>query len=664
MNKREILQGKLIGNERGFAFLTPIDDLGNAVGEDFFIPHGDLRGAMHGDQVLAETTNGEGNRTTARVLKIISRGIGELVGTYFSTKTGGFVVPDDRRYFNDIFIPSAKGVKAKSGDKVVCKILSYPKKKNPEGIVTKILGRQFDRKAEIKSILYSYNLPEKFSEEVKLCAKKVATPITEQDLLDREDFRDDLTFTIDGDTAKDFDDAVSITHLDNGKVSLGVHIADVSHYVTKDSILDKEAFERATSVYFPERVIPMLPEVLSNGMCSLNEGVDRLTLSCIMTIDNNGKVIDSRITPSVINSKARLTYSNVQKILDGDSELCKKYKKLLPSIMQMDELCDLLISVRDAQGNIDLDVKESDITVDDNGEITVLPTKRDKAHKIIEEFMILANCTVAEYMYYIDKPFIYRVHGKPVEDRLENFYSFLDGLGISVKRKKDEVFSKDFQKILKSTENTPYFTIVNRVMLRAMQKAKYSTTDIGHFGLSAKHYCHFTSPIRRYPDLCIHRIIKDFLACEENLEEKYAEFTERASVQSSLKEKNAETAERAVDDYYKILYISGFEGQEFEGIISGVTGFGFFVELNNGIEGLVKIETLSGGRFVFNDKHYTLSDGKTQYKLGQKVNIMVAGVNIISRRAEFLLRNQQECGTILNKANLEKPKRVKSKNAR
>ena len=636
MQKRNVIQGKLIGNERGYAFLVP-SNYDENIKEDFFIPHNQLKGAMHGDIVLAETTFGSGRRTTARVLKIVERGIKELVGTYFSCRSGGFVTPDDKKYFTDVFVPFGKGKAPQSGDKVVCKILSYPKKKNPEGIITQILGRQFERKAELKSIMFNYHLPETFPAPVLEYANSVNKPVSDKDLIGREDYRSLLTFTIDGEDARDFDDAVSAEVLPNGNIRLGVHIADVSHYVKYRSPLDLEAYNRATSVYFPEKVIPMLPEVLSNGICSLNEGVDRLTLSCVMTVDKLGSVVDSKITPSVIKSSARLTYTKVQKILDGDALFIKQYQHLVPTIKIMNELCDTLIAVRDKEGNIDLDIKESQITVDGKGEISVTPTARDKAHRIIEEFMILANCTVAEYMYYLDKPFIYRVHGKPTEEKLENFYAFLDGLGMTVKRKKGEVFSKDFQKILKSTEDTPYFPLVNRVMLRSMQKAKYSPDDMGHFGLSAKHYCHFTSPIRRYPDLCIHRIIKDFLNGKNNLETVYGNFVDDASVQSSEMERNAQEAERAVDDYYKILYISNYEGCEFDGIISGVTAFGFFVELENGVEGLVKIETLEGKRYVYDEKRYTLSDGTTQFKLGQQVRIVVAGVNIINRRADFLL---------------------------
>lgn len=633
MAKQQIIQGKLQGNERGYAFLIPFEE---GV-EDYFIPHSDLRGAMHGDSVMAETTSGSGERTTARVLKVLERGITELVGTYFTCKSGGFVTPDERKYYSDIFIPFGKGIRAKSGDKVVCKILSYPKKQNPEGIITKILGRQFQKQAELKSILYEYKLPEGFKDDVIREAEAVALPVTEQDLKGRKDYRNLLTFTIDGEDAKDFDDAVSIEKLKGGKYRLGVHIADVSHYVKPFGKIDKEAYARATSVYFPESVIPMLPEKLCNDVCSLREGVDRLTLSCVMTVNKQGNVVDSEITPSVIRSSKRLTYTAVQKVLDGDKKSIDKYKEQFDSIMLMNELADILIAKREKNGSIDLDVKESVISVRKNGEITVTVSSQDKAHRLIEEFMILANVTVAEFAFFTESPFVYRIHEEPSIERLEHFYAFLSGLGVNVKKRKDQVFPKDFQAILKNAENTQVYTLINRVMLRSMQKAKYAPIDKGHFGLSLSHYCHFTSPIRRYPDLVVHRILKDVLSGVDNLNAKYDNFTQNASVQSSEKEKNATEAERAVDDYYKLLYISEFIGSEFDAVISGVTGFGLFAELDNAIEGLIKINTIKGKKFVYNQKHYTLSDGKTTFRLGQRVKIKVAGVNLGERKAEFVL---------------------------
>ena len=626
--KREVIEGKLQGNRRGYAFLIPLIENG----VEYFIPHTHLRGAMHGDIVLCETTEGEGERTTARVLKVIERGIKEIVGTFYSTRNGGFVIPDDDKYFNDIFIPQGKGLRAKYGDKVVCKILAYPKKKCPEGIISNILGRQFEKKAELKSILYSYKLPEKFSDNVIKDSNNLNAEITAEEIKNRKDLRDVLTFTIDGETAKDFDDAVSIKKLSNGYL-LGVHIADVTHYVKQGGFIDAEAFNRGTSVYFPESVIPMLPERLCNDLCSLRPNEDRLTLSCIMQINEKGEVVDSEITPSIINSKHRLTYNFVQEVLDG-KEIDDK--NLYASLLLMNELCDILNAKREEKGSIDLDIKESAISVVD-GNIVVESAKRLKAHKIIEEFMILANVTVAEYFYFLSIPFVYRVHGEPTEERLDNFYAFLDGLGVRYRRRKDEIFPKDFQTILKTADES-VAPLVNRVMLRSMQKAKYNESCDGHFGLSEKFYCHFTSPIRRYPDLAIHRIIKDFIRNGiDKLEMKYGEFVVSASKQASEREKIAKDAEFAVDDYYKLLYISDFEGEEFDGVISGVMNFGIFVELENGIEGLVKVESLQGKNYEYDKNKFSLSNGKRSYKLGQKVRIMVAGVDLTDKRAEFIL---------------------------
>lgn len=630
--KREIVEGRIQGNERGYGFLIPDDPEKS----DYFVPHGELKGAMHGDRVIAETTDGAGERTTARVLKIISRGIQELVGTYFTCKSGGFVTPDDSKFFTDVFVPFGKGLRARAGDKVVCRILAYPKKKNPEGIVSKILGRQFDKTAELKSIAYNYKLPDKFPSDALAEADAFPQKLDKSDKKNRKDFRKLLTVTIDGEDARDFDDAVSVEKKGNCYV-LGVHIADVTDYVKSGDALDREAFERGTSVYFPEKVIPMLPERLCNGLCSLKEDEERLTLSCVMTIDENGNRLDSEIVPSVIKSKKRLTYTTVQKIFDGDKKAIKSNAALVKTLLLMRELADVLEKKRRKNGSVDLEVKESAITVE-NGEINVVAAKKDAAHGLIEEFMIAANCAVAEYMFYLDLPFVYRVHGKPTEERLERFYAFLDGLGVKYKRKKDEIYPKDFQTVLNNAANTPAFTLINRIMLRTMQKAKYSTEPEGHFGLGEKHYCHFTSPIRRYPDLLVHRIIKDFLENgTEGLEEKYRAFFIEAAAHSSEKEKNAEEAERAVDDYYKILYIDNYVGEEFDGIISGVIPSGIFVELENGVEGLVKVETLKGKRYECDRKAYTLSNGKTTYKLGQSVKICVAGVNIVDKRAEFVL---------------------------
>lgn len=655
--KKEIIRGVLQGNERGYAFLVPLaeeETLREGRGgkdikrekKDYFIPHSELKGAMHGDTVLAETTenSGErGERTTARVLKVLERGITELVGTYFTARAGGFVRPDDGRYYTDIFVPFGKGIRAKAGDKVVCKILSYPRKQSPEGIVTKLLGRQFEKKAELASVLYEFKLRDEFPLSAIEEAKNLPAKITSKSVKKRKDFRNETVFTIDGEDARDFDDAVSIRKSEDGYYHLGVHIADVSEYVKPRGDIDNEAFERGTSVYFPEKVIPMLPERLCNDLCSLREGEERLTLSCLMKIDQKGKVIDREIYPSVIKSKRRLTYTEVRKFFDGEETELKSLEDISVDLTLMRELAEILKKKRAANGSIDLDVKDSRISVDENGEIEVCADEKDLAHGLIEEFMIAANCTVAEYAFYLSIPFIYRVHEDPREERLERFYAFLEGLGISARRNREGVYSTDFQKILSAAEGSPVFPLVNRVMLRTMQKAYYTTEAKGHFGLAEEHYCHFTSPIRRYPDLVVHRILKYVIENgTDKIEETFEENAQFASVQSSATEKNAEAAERAVDEYYKLLYISGKEGEEFDGVVSGVLNSGMFVELECGVEGFIRSETLSGGRIICDRDRYTLTVGKKTYRLGEMVKIVVAGVNLADRRAEFVLSEKEE----------------------
>ena len=632
---KNIVEGTLTGNARGYAFFTPDNNLKNV---DYFISHGDLRGAMHGDKVLCEISeydNKVGKRTTARVLKVISRGVSRIVGTYFTSGRGGFVSPDDNRYFSDVFVPFGKGLRARAGDKVVVKILSYPQRKSPEGIITKVLGRQFEKKAELESILYAFNLPDKFPTKV-INEVEGLSPISEKDYKGRLDLRNKKIFTIDGEDAKDFDDAVSVEKDKDGNYILGVHIADVTNYVKYGGETDKEAFYRGTSVYFPEKVIPMLPERLCNDLCSLIEGKDRLTLSCIMTINSAGDIINYEITPSVIKSVKRATYTAVEKLLSGDEKIKEEYADISKDIFVMEELSEILLKRSEENGAIDLDVKDSEISVDKKGRISVGTLSSEKARKIIETFMISANRCVAEYLFYAEEPCLYRVHEKPSDEKVDRFYAFIKALGITAKRNKT-VYPKDFADILKKAENTPAFTVINRVMLRSMQKAKYSPTDIGHFGLSEKHYCHFTSPIRRYPDLTVHRILKDFIAGKDNLEGKYRDFVIKAAEKSSERERNAQEAERAVDDYYKMLYIGDYVGEEFDAIISGVTNFGLFAELDNGIEGLIKIETIKWRRYNFNEEAFTLTDGKKSYRLGQEVKIKVSGVNLSERKAEFVL---------------------------
>lgn len=628
---KHFIEGKIQGNERGYAFLIP-----DAGGEDYFLSHGDLNGAMHGDRVTAEAIPGRGNRTMARVVRIKERGISRLVGTFHTAKSGGFVVPDDRHYYNDVFIPRKAVGKAATGDKVECEITRYPKG-NPEGRITEVIGRQFEKDTEIACLIRSYGLETEFSPAVKKNAKSVAKPVSARDTEGREDFRATVTFTIDGDDSKDFDDAVSIQAKEDGWI-LGVHIADVAHYVRRGSALDGEAYRRGTSVYFPEAVLPMLPEELSNDICSLRPNVDRLTLSCVMEFDRAGKRGKFRIVEGVIRSHARLTYRKVQAMLDGDRDLQHKYAAVYPSLVEMKQLAEALIAMRKARGTVDLSIKEAKITVEgDRIEISEYP--RLFSHRLIEEFMIAANECVAEFGEKKKLPLLYRVHERPAPDKVAGFLDYLDGLGIRAHFDEASVTPKDFQKVLTSLEGRREFDLVNRVMLRSMQKARYSGEDAGHFGLASEHYCHFTSPIRRYPDLVVHRAIKESRR-KGQLDALRALIPEEAK-QTSERERVAVEAERAVDDYYKLLYMESKIGESFGGVISGVTNFGIFVELDNTVEGLIRLETLSGGRFELDEAHYALSGGGKTYRLGEPIEITVAGVDRAARRVEFILKEER-----------------------
>lgn len=624
-----LIKGVLRGNERGFAFL--ISDSG-----DYFIPPRKLNGAFHGDTVIiAKSNSSRGSSDEGEVVRILERGITKLTGTFQGENGFGFVMPDDKNFFVDIYIPIKKTKGAKTGDKVFIEIVSYPdNRKNPEGKVLEILGKKYDLHAEELSIIKNAGLDLEFPYAVIKEAEKLSDVVLDGELLNRRDFRNDLVITIDGDDSRDFDDAISVKNNNDGTYTLYVHIADVSHYVKRGSPLDKEALSRSTSIYFPERVIPMLPPKLSNGICSLNEGVDRLTLSVIMTINQSGNVIDSEIVEGVIRSKKRMTYSFVQKMIDGDSEVIDKYKDIYPMILDAVALKDILSFKRQKRGNIDLKIEECNIIVNEKGKIEITPRSSVDAYKIIEEFMIATNETVAEYCFYMKLPFIYRIHEKPESEKLERFRNFLKVLGFNVKWGVETCHPKDFQTLLNTLTDSPLYNVVNKVMLRSMQKAKYSPENLGHFGLSSACYCHFTSPIRRYPDLAIHSIIKSMLK-GENIEDIYGEFVKEASVTSSENERKADEVERSMDDYYKCRYMRSYIGEEFDGIISGVTGFGVFVELENTIEGIVKLETLPKGKYEYDEKTFTLSSSSRYYTLGEMVRVKILGVDMSARRIEF-----------------------------
>ena len=643
-----LIKGVISGNERGFGFLIPDDK--ESYPNDFFIPRKRLHGALHGDSVLCERVYDytEGERDEVSVIKILARGYTKIVGTFRRDKRAGYLYPDEKKFSSEIYIPLSQCSHIPNGVKAVAKITSYPYGKAPGGEIVEVLGEEDDFFAEELSIIRSYDLREEFPERVEKEAKKQEQRgISPADLQNRRDFRDKLIVTIDGEDTRDIDDAISLEKVGD-KYLLGVHIADVSHYVAARSPLDEEAFERGTSVYFPDCVLPMLPRALSNGICSLNEGEDRLTLSCLMTVDKNGKVVSSEIVEGVIRSAHKMTYTQVSAILDGDEETIKKFPLVIDTVRLFAELTRILQKKREKKGCITLDIKEAKILFDKKtNEISIPDYERKFSYQIIEAFMVLANETVAEYMHAIEAPFIYRIHEKPNEEKAVAFRAFAQTLGLTARFNAEEVRPYDYQNLLKAAKDMPAYPVLNRVMLRSMQKARYSPENLGHFGLASECYCHFTSPIRRYPDLCIHRIIKEVIN-EKYAEavEKYTDFVDRAATQSSDRERRATDAERDVDDLYKTMYMSEKIGEEYEAVVSGVTSFGIFAELPNTIEGFIPVETLFG-EYKFNPDRFLLSGKDESYTIGDVLRVKVHDVDFYRRRTEFRLLEKTNEGAKL-----------------
>ena len=643
------VSGTISGNERGFAFLIP--DGKTADMKDYFIPRHSLKGALDGDRVLAAKVKGTEDEAT--VIKILSRGRTAVAGTFERVGGACYVVPDSSKFVPRIFVPASLSLGAKQGDKVVCRITAYPHGKAPNGKVTEILGKSGDFFAEELSIIRNYGLYEEFPKEVEKQAESVAA---EKVVLGkRRDLRGELTITIDGDDTRDIDDAVSLKRR-GGNFVLGVHIADVGHYVKRGSKLDGEAYNRGTSVYFPDRVLPMLPRALSNGACSLNEGEDRYALSCVMTITPEGERIKSEIFESVINSNHRTTYKEITALIEGDEGAAEKYPDLITMCRDMKELCEALSSRRERLGNIDLSVKEAHISLDERGEIVIPDFERTISERIIEQFMISANEAVAERMEKAGAPFMFRVHEPPAPEKIASFLSFLSDLGISGKVSEDEPTPKQFQAILKRVAGKPCEGAVNKVMLRTMQKARYFERNLGHFGIASGCYCHFTSPIRRYPDLFIHRIIKGVLHGELDLmREKYAPVAAEEAAHCSLCERNADGAERDVDSLYKVVYMSDRIGEEYEATVSGVTAFGVFAELDNTVEGLIRLEKLPGGSYEYLEDKFVLK-GERTFRLGDRIKIRVDGCDWGNMRPEFSLADMPaESGKNTQKS--DEPKR-------
>lgn len=634
-------EGTFIGHPKGFGFVEI-----EGQDEDIFIPESDTGTAMHQDKVriIIRNDKKEGKRQEGVVVKVLERGMPEIVGTYQLNRDFGFVISDNPKFSKDIFIPRKEAAGIKNGDKVIVVITDYGSgNKNPEGKIKENLGNIRTPGTDILAIVKSFGIPSEFPEKVMKQAQRVPDHVLDADRDGRLDLRHLQTVTIDGEDAKDLDDAISLTK-ERDIYHLGVHIADVSNYVQYNSALDREALKRGTSVYLADRVVPMLPERLSNGICSLNQGEDRLALSCLMDINEKGKVVSHQIAETVINVNERMCYTDVKNILeDTDEEAKKRYDALIPMFFMMKELSGILRNSRHHRGSIDFDFPESKIIFNAAGKaIDVKPYEANVATKIIEDFMLMANETVAQEYCTEEIPFVYRTHDNPDPEKVESLLTLLHNQGVKIQKAKEEITPKEIQQIIESIEGLPNEAMISRLVLRSMKQAKYTTECSGHFGLAAKYYCHFTSPIRRYPDLQIHRIIKDNLRgrlMREGRTEHYAEILDEVARQSSVCERRADEAERESDKLKKAEYMSYHLGEEFEGIISGVTGWGLYVELPNTVEGLVHVNTLRDDYYVFDQESYELRGEMTKkvYKLGDKVRVRVAEADKMLKTVDFEL---------------------------
>lgn len=641
-----ILCGTFTGNNRGFGFVTVEGD-----DEDYFIPEKACNGALHMDTVLMRVTNAEssaGRRREGEITRILSHGIKELVGTFDPGKGYGFVIPDNQKFNQDIFIPKALTKGAVRGHKVVVQITDYGNKnQKPEGRITEILGHINDPGTDVISIVKAYDLPVEFPDMVMRQAERTPEEPDAKDYAGRKDLRDWMTVTIDGDDAKDLDDAITLRKTEDG-YELGVHIADVSEYVTEHSPLDEEALTRGTSVYLVDRVIPMLPHRLSNGICSLNQGTNRLALSCIMQINEKGNVVHHEITETVIRVDRRMSYANVNKILEQNDEAVKQeYAEFLPMFYQMKELADILRKKRDKRGSIDFDFPETQIILDEKGfPVDIRPYERLTANKIIEDFMLLANETVAEDYFWQELPFVYRTHESPDPDRIRKLGILVSNFGYCLKANPENIHPKEFQKLLERISDSPEEAMISRLTLRSMKQAKYSTICYGHFGLATHYYCHFTSPIRRYPDLQIHRIIKENL--HGKLSDKrithYEKILPEVSESCSKLERRADEVEREVEKMKKVQYMSHRIGECYEGVISGVNAWGMYVELPNTVEGLVHVTNMVDDYYYYDEEKYAMigKDTGKEYTLGEKVWVMVKAADRISKTIDFILVQNME----------------------
>ncbi|WP_042202866.1 ribonuclease R [Paenibacillus camerounensis] len=644
--RMDLLRGRLQAHAKGFAFLIP-DDRDHP---DVYIHANDLKGAMNGDIVLIRITSKSpsGGRMEGEVVRIVKRGVLQTVGVFQSLDTYGFVLPDDKRINRDIFIPKQSFGGAVDGEKVVVRIVNYPEgRASAEGEIIEILGHKDDPGVDILSVIRKHQLPEAFPAEVMREAEQAPDSITDEEIIQqgRRDLRGLNIVTIDGADAKDLDDAVNVQRLENGNYKLGVHIADVGYYVRENSELDKEAYDRGCSVYLVDRVIPMLPHRLSNGICSLNPKVDRLTMSCEMEFNEHMKVVKHDVFTSVIRTKERMTYSDVRKIVeDEDPELLERYSPLIEDFRLMKELAMKLRGARMRRGAVDFDFEESKIIVDENGKaVDIVKRERSVAEQIIEEFMLAANETVAEHFHWLKVPFLYRIHEDPDQEKLQNFMAFAANFGYHVKGRGNSIHPRALQDLLEQIEGTKEQTVISTMMLRSMKQAKYDAESTGHFGLAAEYYSHFTSPIRRYPDLVIHRVMREVIENGGALTEKRHEYLASRmpdiAQQSSERERVAVEAERDTEQLKKAEYMLDKVGEEFEAMISSVTSFGMFIELDNTVEGLIRLSALTDDYYHFDEGHMALIGERTSkvFRIGDEVKIRVAKVNMDDHTIDFEL---------------------------
>lgn len=636
--------GTYQAHARGFGFVAVEGE-----DDDIFISEDDTNGAFHGDQVEVTIKSApDGKRREGKVVRILSHGTTRLVGYFQKNKNFGFVVPDNQRFIKDVFVPLERSKGAVTGHKVVVELTKYGgDNKKPEGKIVEIIGHVNDPGTDIMSIVKGYDLPIEFPKKVLNQAERVAKDVSTADMAGRMDIRDWQMVTIDGEDAKDLDDAISLTK-EGENYKLGVHIADVTNYVQEKSALDREAYKRGTSVYLVDRVIPMLPHILSNGICSLNEGEDRLALSCIMTINDKGNVVDYKIAETVICVDRRMTYTSVKKILEEqDEEESKKYEEFVPMFQMMEKVAGILREKRKKRGSIDFDFPETKMVLDEQGKpIELKPYDRNVATKIIEDFMLLANETVAEHYFWQEIPFVYRTHEQPDEEKIQKLAIFINNFGHSMHIANNAVRPKEIQKLLAKVEGTNEEALISRLALRSMKQAKYTPENTGHFGLATTYYCHFTSPIRRYPDLQIHRIIKEDLRgrMNDNRREHYEKILPEVTKQCSERERLAEEAERETIKLKKVEYMEEHIGEVFEGVISSITKWGIYVELPNTIEGLVHVTNMHDDHYDYIEERFEMVGEHTRkvYKLGQTVYIVATGTDRLQRTIDFEFVEKEE----------------------